>query len=295
MPPELVQERQLLLAQRDRNARRRERLIYSAAQLGKFIPFGWRRALATRHPRFGYLLAREREVIFDRYLGEYRVRIDVLRAIEREMLSNAYETPLRESLAPQIQSGGVVLDIGANVGALSLFFAQRVGPSGRVIAFEPGFPFFERLKGNLALNGPRLAHVEPHNLGLGEKEGQLFWQEDPSFPGNATLTLPTGTAVPVTTLDLFQSRHPIDRCDFIKIDVEGMELEVLRGAEAFVARFRPLIALEAIMEFEASCGKPIRREMEALLKRWGYRLEDAITRVPVAYPHLPAMVLARPN
>lgn len=295
MQTTLSQERDELLAKRDRGSRRRRRLIATAAQLGKFVPFGWRRALATRHPRLGYLLAREREVIFDRYLGEYRVRIDVLRAIEREMLSNAYETPLRESLARIIQKNWVVLDIGANVGALSLFFAQCVGPRGKVIAFEPGIPFFKRLQGNLGLNAPRLNHVEVHNLGLGEKEGQLFWQEDPAFPGNATLTLPTGTAVPVTTLDLFQSRHPLDRCEFIKIDVEGMELEVLQGAAALIARFRPLIAFEAMMEFEASRGKTIRRETEALLRSWGYRLEDAVTLAAVAYPRLPAMVLARPN
>ena len=116
-----------------------------------------------------------------------------------------------------------------------LLMAKLVGPAGRVLAVEPGPPYVERLRANLALNASLSDRVAVHNVGLSDAPGMLHWRPDPNNPFNAGLSaahpdsVPGEVAVPVTTLDALVASRELDRLDFIKIDVEGMELEVMRG------------------------------------------------------------------
>src|SRR5207302_1909451 len=115
-----------------------------------------------------------------------------------------------------VRAGDVCFDIGANVGAITFALAQRAGARGRVFAFEPGPPTFQRLKKNLALN-PRLRDVvTPIPRGVGEKSGLLCWEECADNRGNAELG-GDGIEIEVTTVDDFVTSNNVPRVDFIKI------------------------------------------------------------------------------
>lgn len=146
-----------------------------------------------------------------------------------------------------VRPGNTVLDIGANIGVHTVFFANAVGRTGRVVAFEPLQSNFQMLCANLTLNG--LDHVEPVHMAVGRETGTVqvpraglmnignqgaFSLKDP-LPDDATLD-----TVPMTTVDALT----LESCHFIKIDVEGMEEEVLRGAFATLKRHQPILHLE---------------------------------------------------
>jgi len=151
---------------------------------------------------------------------------------------------LEVSVFDQLLSAGqVVIDAGANIGVHTLFFARKVGPQGRVLAFEPQRLVFQSLCGNMALNS--ISNVYCWNMGLGEQPGQaavpLLDPRRPENFGGVTLDGDAdGEIVAVTTIDNFD----LPQCDFIKIDVEGMEEAVLRGAEQTIRRHQPILYLE---------------------------------------------------
>jgi FkbM family methyltransferase len=145
----------------------------------------------------------------------------------------------RQLIAP----GQVVLDIGANIGAHTISFAKLVGPDGAVLAFEPQRIVYQMLCGNIALNA--LTNVFANHLALGRDAGTvLVPQLDYARPGNyggiALGSSPSGERVPVVPLDSLD----LPRCDFIKIDVEGMERDVLEGAARTIERFQPTLYVE---------------------------------------------------
>jgi FkbM family methyltransferase len=154
-----------------------------------------------------------------------------------------------ELLGLLIRAGDTVVDVGANLGTHTTFFAQRVGPSGRVIAFEPQRVVFQMLCANLALNG--LTNVHAHPAAAGRVAGMIDVPEvayaEPGNHGGVSLAAPstgapgaTGASVPLLALDDLG----LDRCRVLKIDVEGMELEVLEGGRALVAAARPIVYVE---------------------------------------------------
>lgn len=143
-----------------------------------------------------------------------------------------------------IREGQVVVDVGANIGDHTLFFAKQVGLSGVVHAFEPQRFVFQTLCANMALNS--IANTYCHNAALGVEKGELVvprvtpWGEEFNFGGMALGGHQEGERVPVVTLD----ELGLGICHFIKIDVEGMELEVLLGAQTLIRTHRPVLYVE---------------------------------------------------
>ena len=148
-----------------------------------------------------------------------------------------------------ITVGDTVVDAGAFLGTHTLAFARHVGPEGRVWSFEPHPVAFELLRYNLQKN--QIANVELHNVGLSDSTGTVTLNEgdlaDMDNPGGFSLLHNTeakrvrdSCVIDIVTLD----QLCISECDLIKIDVEGMELNVLRGAEQTLSRCRPLVFAE---------------------------------------------------
>jgi len=135
--------------------------------------------------------------------------------------------------------GDVVFDIGAYVGDTALWFSKAVGSHGKVYAFEPEPRNFEKLKANLERN--KVTNVIPLQLALSENEGEM---QVASGGNSSTITqTDTGTSVKVTTIDKFVEANKLPRVDFIKMDVEGHELKVLKGAHETIGAFKPSLAL----------------------------------------------------
>jgi len=142
-----------------------------------------------------------------------------------------------------VARGSFVLDIGANVGTHTLFLARRVGARGLVLAFEPQRVIFQILCGNVALNA--LQNVHTHHAAVGREAAVLRVPAlDYAASGNfGGLSLPgwsEGESVPVVTIDDLE----LPRCHLMKVDVEGMEREVVAGAERTIRRFRPVLYIE---------------------------------------------------
>ncbi len=148
-----------------------------------------------------------------------------------------------ELLGQVIQPGQVVLDVGANIGTHTVFLAQTVGPAGLVYAFEPQRVLFQILCGNVALNS--LTNVHARQAAVGRQSGTVpvptrDYTTVGNFGGVSLEGCKQGEDVPLLCVDELD----LHACHLIKIDVEGMESEVLAGAEQTIRRFRPLVYVE---------------------------------------------------
>jgi len=159
----------------------------------------------------------------------------------------------RENYEPELiylekvlSSKAVFIDVGANLGIYTLVASRLVGRAGRVIAIEPSVQSFPALQKNIAVN--RLTNVLPLPVALAEKTaktwlhhginpGQNSFGKDPSCNG-------VGEEVVTETLDSVLLQASVDHVDLIKMDVEGAEELVLRGASRVVTSERPLIIFE---------------------------------------------------
>ena len=161
------------------------------------------------------------------------------------------ETEIFEQLA---REGDTVVEVGANIGAHTLRLAQAVGPSGRVYAFEPQRIVFQTLCANMALNSITNARCFPQ--GVASKPGALRiatidYDRAGNFGGmelGAIAAFSEGVPVelteevPIITLDGVLPE--LRQLRLLKIDVEGMELEVLKGGADLIGRTRPFLYLE---------------------------------------------------
>lgn len=217
----------------------------------------------------------------------------------------------------EVEPGMTVIDVGANLGYYALLEAVRAGPGGRVYALEPVPTTYDLLCRNLELN--RATNVEPHCLALAAAPGPMTmrlprrrnWAHLPhpalnSARARRLAALPhSAVEVEATTLDAFVRDARIRSLHFLRMDVEGFEIEVIRGAQETLSRHRPLKVLMELHPFLSEDGRPfaelvlalheaglavryLARE-EELVAEWP-RLEDVLSylgREPAAAaPHL---------
>jgi FkbM family methyltransferase len=153
-----------------------------------------------------------------------------------------------------LEQGMVYIDCGANIGIYSITAAQRVGSEGAVYSFEPQPDIFHRLLANVHLN--QLENVHAYRLAVGDNAEAVELVQLRDHVASYVRSLQTGTNPTVrcncTTLDAFFAEHPIERADVLKIDVEGYELKVLRGARTMISRFRP-----KLIQFEYYANYPM--------------------------------------
>jgi len=151
-----------------------------------------------------------------------------------------------------VQPGMTVFDVGANCGIYSLAASRRVGPSGSVFAFEPNPRERDKLADNLSLcDHPERGSVTIQIEALGEYAGETQFFIPDSFKGAyGSIRRPDieenclEVGVPITTLDQFLAEQKTPSLDVIKIDVEGNELNILKGGQAALELQQPLILIE---------------------------------------------------
>ena len=148
-----------------------------------------------------------------------------------------------ELFAHFIRPGDVVIDVGANIGTHTLYFARATHPNGVVIAFEPQRIVFQTLCANMAINSVTNAYC--YQQGLSDQPGLMHmppidYFTSNNFGGAPLVMFAGGEQVEVNRLDRFNLPH----CKLIKIDVEGMELQVLKGASGLIEKHRPVLYVE---------------------------------------------------
>jgi FkbM family methyltransferase len=198
-------------------------------------------------------------------------QLDLGETIDLTMLLGEFEKDVRAEIVKRCKPGMVVVDVGANIGAHTLLFATVVTPGGKVIAFEPTEYAFGKLQRNVALN-PTLNITLVH-LALSETAGpprkvdfRASWPTSgPRRDGESTVAF--------GTLDSWCERNGLERIDLMKIDVDGNEYGVLRGAEFTLARCRPTILMEVVgPHLDDDSRNPLR-----LLEKQGYVFRDIRT------------------
>lgn len=164
------------------------------------------------------------------------------------LLSGGFETEELNTVCRLVPKGGMAIDAGANVGVYSIALARRVGSAGRVFAFEPFPENVSRLKGNLRLSD--ISNVDIFPLALGEDDGEisLHITEDTAFVTTGEVgPLSTGESlqVPMSKLDTIWRQKGSPLVHLLKIDVEGAELSVLKGASGLLQTCQPILMVEA--------------------------------------------------
>jgi FkbM family methyltransferase len=140
---------------------------------------------------------------------------------------------LREEdfLAGWLRPGDTAIDVGANIGSVTLALASAVGPAGQVVAFEAHPRLYQCLVANIALN--KAPHVVAHARAAGAAEGLVGFSDGSNDDENSVVSGAASLQVPVSRLDDFAPQGPVR---LLKIDVEGYEPVVLAGAGKTLAR-----------------------------------------------------------
>jgi FkbM family methyltransferase len=186
------------------------------------------------------------------------------------LLAGTFETRELTFVGRFLQPGMTVLDIGAHHGLYTLLASKKVGRTGQVFSFEPSPRERRALRLNIALNLSRNVKVQGLALGSEETESDLFVVQGNQTGCNSlrppnVLSGTSAVRVQVRTLDDWLQGERIDRVDFIKLDAEGAEQEVLRGgAKLLEKRPRPVILAEV---------------QDLRTAPWGYRAKEILTRL----------------
>jgi len=160
------------------------------------------------------------------------------------------------------QAGDVVVDAGANIGCFSLQAATRVGPTGTVYSFEPASENFDMLLRNIRLN--HASNIVPFRLALGDDENEA---EIGIYEGFGSSSIMYHAKKPPKKTERVAVRS-VDNCqfervDFLKLDTEGFEMNILKGARRTLEKFHPKIAGEAHPGFSDS-GETILKYLKEL-------------------------------
>ncbi len=196
-----------------------------------------------------------------------------------------HERPLLRALGREVTPGMTVWDVGAHIGYTALALGRLTGPQGRVYAFEPLPENLRRLRMNIAVNGAH--HVDARGVALSDRRGIARMARHASTL-MASLTRATEGAdaflTPTDTVDGLVAQG-LAAPDVLKVDVEGAEALVLRGARETIAAARPPLALEV---HSAEAGRDV---VDAL--PGPYRFYDVRRRRRVEPPLEPGHYLAR--
>ncbi len=196
--------------------------------------------------------------------------------VARPLLAGSFEAAELAFVEKFLQPGMTVLDIGTHHGLYTLLASKRLGPAGRVFSFEPSPRERRALRLHLALNLCRNVRVQGIALGSEDGEATLHVVKG-SQTGCNSLRPPEVISstfpirVRVSSLDAWLKLHNIGAVHFIKLDVEGAELEVLKGAARLLEiRPRPIILAEV---------------QDVRTAPWGYRAKEILFRLHDAGYH----------
>ena len=226
------------------------------------IPGSWKFRMWARR----YLIAEVSPGVWMRVSGLVGAEWKWLNEVRKEPLTSAF-------LETYLKPGMKVVDIGANVGYFTAIAAARVQKQGLVVCFEPTPDVAARLRENIALN--EFDWVEAVEAAITDTAGSVSLYAAPDDAERNSLCPRGGTnhayTVKGLTLDdYFRARHA-DRIDFIKIDAEGAEPRVLRGAADLIRRDRPDMLIEInspLLRASGSCPDEVFNILAKFEYQW---------------------------
>jgi FkbM family methyltransferase len=166
--------------------------------------------------------------------------------VDRRIYFNVMDEEIKYAIGKYVRANATALDVGANIGYFSLILAHAVGQHGKVHAFEPHPALYPRLQQHVIRNGFANT-VEVHSCAVADFAGTVQFRL--RADGGSSLGPRAGLdwnpiETPVDSLDAMIQHGELTPPGFMKIDVEGAEMQVLRGAEQLIREFRPVIVSE---------------------------------------------------
>lgn len=216
---------------------------------------------------------------------QYLMTLDLSSWHERMtyFLGRYHELEMQLFAMEAIEPGDTFIDIGANLGMITLMAARCVTPTGSVHSFEPNPLVFQRLQKNITDN--ELSQVTLHNCGLADKQTTLTLTVV-----DRELGMGTFTEIPEKDRSLISNEYqlPVYRGDdilpedlpgttFIKIDVEGFEPLVIKGLDRTIKRWHPVVLTEVVAQHLERGGSSVE-ELRALMESYGYQPFNIFTK-----------------
>lgn len=195
------------------------------------------------------------------------------------IFSGTYDLPANQLIDMLLKPGMICMDIGANIGHMALHMARKVGPSGKIFAFEPVPDLFERLVENIARNAFGKV-ISAFELALSDQSGTAIL----GFANSLTENQGMGSLVNIEnevislkkqvrteTIDEFVQWMSLTRLDFLKVDIQGAEILLLEGGHEVFSSLSP----EMVIEFSSSdlyCFNKSPLDLARILMDYKYRL-----------------------
>jgi FkbM family methyltransferase len=215
------------------------------------------------------------------------MRLDPFDMVSLKILeTGAWEPDSVRVVAEHLSPSATFVDVGAHIGYYSLKAASLVGPHGHILSVEPNPQTLPKLRGNIAASDASAVSVWPVACAASESTLQ-FYAAPESNTGESSLSRENasqeGTAavsysVPARPLDAIVKEAKLDRVDVIKIDVEGAEFEVLKGASQTLALYHPVLIIELVDHQLKAMGTSVAEVTQFLISHGytpGRRLDTA--------------------
>lgn len=255
------------------------KLIVALRSFGKILTFGGKYSLPNTILRRLFRFARS-EIWVSDFDEKFKVRLRLSDHMQRRIFwMGYYSADIVAVLKEVLKPGMVVLDVGANIGEITLVSAQLVGAGGKVISFEPVSDIADRLADHVQVNN--LSQVIIRREGLGKERHENI----PIYAscGQKITDLHNGLAslygqgegkepigyISVSTLDDSVAALALSRLDLIKIDIEGGEYDCLLGAKSALRNYRPMLIVE-VQEFTAQKAGWKTKDLFQYLDDFGY-------------------------
>lgn len=222
----------------------------------------------------------------------FKMQLDLANWSQRMtwFLGRFYELDTQMAMMSLLNKGDTFVDIGANIGMLTLVAARQIGETGKIYAFELNPVAYKRLLNVVELNNIR--NVEALQLGLSDTRCRYLLSVVGTHDGAGSLSTPSADEIvlvsqqfDITTItgDEVLEANILDQRTLVKIDVEGHEVKVLKGLSRTILKHRPII----LMEFEPAhlrrAGSS-EKELVELMQEFGYSpYAIVIKRSPIRY------------
>lgn len=214
------------------------------------------RTIAYHLPRI--LLPKPRGPVTIRTLYGFKLLIDPVsdQGVEKSIYyTGTYEKGTLHVIGNLLGAGDTFVDVGANIGLMSIYASHLVKESGRIIAFEPNPNTMKILRHNMELNGARNIETSEYALGNETSKGKIYDRWD-SNRGSATLIRPEAEtdSYDIRIVRLSDYLHSTQPVRLIKLDIEGYELEALKGSKELLSHESPPMLIVECSEQRTNLG-----------------------------------------
>lgn len=203
-----------------------------------------------------------------------KLKLHLKNDVDRRLFLYGFEKDVLKYFRKVLKNGDIVLDIGANFGIYSLVASQRLKRSGKIYAFEPAHNAYSSLLDNIKLNG--IDNIIPIKVGVSSCSGNANFNvcDDDAYNSlgnNPMKPIIKSEKIDLLSVDDFIKNNKIAKVDIIKVDTEGAEYLVFKGAESTLRKYKPML----FFEYNPAVTKGFSNstyELVELIRSHGYEL-----------------------